>query len=261
MAAVLACGDGAALSHRSAAELWGMRARHARRSAAASGESNPLAGGPIEVTVTTGRYVRRRGITLHRRGRLEADDVTSRERIPVTAPVRTILDIAIDSSARELEVAINESDKLDLVDPEALRRALDERSGEQGVAVVRELLDRLTFTLTESELERRFVPLARDAGLPPPLTQQWVNGHRVDFHWPDLGLVVETDGLRYHRTAAQQTADRRRDQAHAAAGLTPLRFSHAQVAFDRDHVRATLRRVARRLGPPERAGGHRQSQI
>jgi very-short-patch-repair endonuclease len=74
-----------------------------------------------------------------------------------------------------------------------------------------------------------------------------VNGFKVDFHWPDLGLVVETDGLRYHRTPTQQMKDRVRDQAHAAAGLTCLRFTHAQVRFEPDRVRATLAAVARRL--------------
>jgi len=64
------------------------------------------------------------------------------------------------------------------------------------------------------ELERRFLPLARAAGLPPPRTGQHVNGFKVDSHWPDLGLVVETDGLRYHRTPAQQVRDHQRDQAH-----------------------------------------------
>ena len=74
-----------------------------------------------------------------------------------------------------------------------------------------------------------------------------MNGFRVDFYWPDLGLIVETDGLRYHRTPAQQTRDRLRDQAHAAAGLTTLRYTHSQVAFDACHVEATLTAVARRL--------------
>jgi very-short-patch-repair endonuclease len=73
------------------------------------------------------------------------------------------------------------------------------------------------------------------------------NGYEVDFLWPDLGLVVETDGLRYHRTPAQQTRDRERDQAHTATGLTPLRFTHEQVARHPDRVEATLRRVAARL--------------
>ena len=74
-----------------------------------------------------------------------------------------------------------------------------------------------------------------------------MNGFRVDFYWPELGLVVETDGLRYHRTPAQQAKDRLRDQAHAAAGLTPLRFTRAQVRFEPDRVRAVLEAVSARL--------------
>jgi very-short-patch-repair endonuclease len=122
-----------------------------------------------------------------------------------------------------------------------------------GVGVLRALLDINTFTLTDSELERRFLPIVRQAGLPAPETGRHVNGYRVDFYWPHLGLVVETDGLRYHRTPAQQAKDRIRDQAHAAAGLTPVRFMRAQVKYDRAHVRATLEAVARRLAgkPPE----------
>jgi very-short-patch-repair endonuclease len=77
----------------------------------------------------------------------------------------------------------------------------------------------------------------------------FLNGFKVDFYWPDLGLVVETDGLRYHRTPAQQARDRIRDQAHAAAGLTPLRFTRAQVHFEPERVHATLVAVARRLRP------------
>ena len=69
----------------------------------------------------------------------------------------------------------------------------------------------------------------------------------VDFYWPELGLVVETDGLRYHRTPSQQARDRLRDQAHAAAGLTAIRFTHEQVCYESRHVRATLEAVARRL--------------
>ena len=80
-----------------------------------------------------------------------------------------------------------------------------------------------------------------------PQTGNRVNGFRVDFHWPELGLVVETDGLRYHRTPAQQARDRRRDQAHAAAGLTTLRFTHAQVRFEPANVREVLGQVVARL--------------
>jgi very-short-patch-repair endonuclease len=74
-----------------------------------------------------------------------------------------------------------------------------------------------------------------------------MNGFKVDFYWPTLGLVVETDGLRYHRTPAQQARDRVRDQTHTAAGLTPLRFTRAQVRFEPAHVQATLAAVCERL--------------
>jgi very-short-patch-repair endonuclease len=79
------------------------------------------------------------------------------------------------------------------------------------------------------------------------MTQHWLHGFRADFYWPELGLVVETDGLRYHRTPARQGRDRVRDQALTAAGLTILRFTHAQVRYAAKHVEATLRRVVRRL--------------
>src|SRR5438874_1589461 len=116
--------------------------------------------------------------------------------------------------------------------------------GRRGIRTLREVLDKHTFRLTRSELERLFLAIVRTAGLPIPLTQQWVNGFRVDFFWPELGLVVETDGLRYHRTATQQSKDRVRDQAHIAAGLTALRFTHAQVHREPEHVVDTLRSVA-----------------
>jgi very-short-patch-repair endonuclease len=114
---------------------------------------------------------------------------------------------------------------------------------------LRRVLDCRTFQLTDSELERRFLRLVRRAGLPRPVTQHRVNGFRVDFYWPELGLVVETDGLRYHRTPAQQSRDRTRDQKHAAAGLTALRFSHAQVAYEAEHVIETLHAVINRQRP------------
>ncbi len=100
------------------------------------------------------------------------------------------------------------------------------------------------------DLERRFRPIARRAGLPPPWTQVNLNGFRVDFFWPELALVVETDGLRYHRTPAEQARDRVRDQALTAAGITVLRFTHAQVRYEPSHVERTLADVAVRLGDP-----------
>jgi very-short-patch-repair endonuclease len=164
----------------------------------------------------------------------------------VTTPICTLIDIATCLDRGPVEAAINEADKRDLVDPEQLRLELD-GTRRAGTRVLRQILDRRTFTLTDSELERRFLPIARRAGLPVPETASRLNGFKVDFYWPQLGLVVETNGLRYHRTPAQQAKDRLRDQAHTAAGLTPLRFTHAQVRYESGYVRATLAAVARRL--------------
>jgi very-short-patch-repair endonuclease len=168
-----------------------------------------------------------------------------------------LFDLAVELDAAQLESSINEADKLDLVNPDVLRRAVDERIGQRGVAAVRAVLDKGRFALTDSELERSFLRLVRRTGLPMPLTQQSVNGLRVDFFWPELELVVETDGLRYHRTSSQQSKDRARDQRHAAAGLVVLRFTHFQVSFEADRVKAVLRAVAERqrlalLGTRER---------
>jgi very-short-patch-repair endonuclease len=101
--------------------------------------------------------------------------------------------------------------------------------------------------LTDSELERMFLRLVRAVGLPTPQTGVRLNGFRVDFFWPELGLVVETDGLRYHRTPARQARDRRRDQVLTAAGLTTLRFTHTQIRFENEEVRAVLLRVVASL--------------
>ncbi len=112
---------------------------------------------------------------------------------------------------------------------------------------LRGLLDRHTFRLSDSGLERLFRSVIVAAGLPVPETKVEVNGFEVDFFWPDLGLVVEADGLRYHRTPSTQSRDHLRDQTHTAAGLTPLRFSHRQVKYERAHVVGILRKTAQRL--------------
>ena len=233
MAAVLSCGPEAALSHGSAAALWGLAAERENR---------------IHVTVPSAMDRRQPGITLHRRSTLATDEFAMHRGIPVTAPTRTLMDLANVLSGRALEAAVNEADKLDLVRPEELRVGLELRKGQAGVRPLRALLDKATFTLTDSELERRFLPIARSAGLGTPRTQAQVCGFRVDFYWPELGLVVETDGLRYHRTASAQARDRLRDQAHAAAGLAHLRFAHWQVRYEGESVRRTLKAVAARRG-------------
>jgi predicted transcriptional regulator of viral defense system len=230
MAAVLACGERATLSHHSAAALWDI------------GEERR---GLVDVSVRRRCEHRRAGIRAMSRPSLPKEDITRRDDIPVTSPARTLLDLATELGTTALERAVSEADKRDLIDPEALRAALDGYAGEPGVRRLRALLDKHTFHLSDSDLEVLFRPIATAADLPQPVTKAWVNGFEVDFFWPELGLVVETDGLRYHRTASAQARDRIRDQTHIAAGLTPLRFTHRQVKYERAHVQRILRQTAR----------------
>jgi very-short-patch-repair endonuclease len=116
---------------------------------------------------------------------------------------------------------VNSADKLGLIDPEALRGEIDGHRGMDGVKRLRRVLDRRTFALTDSELERRFLRLVNRARLPLPKTQQRVNGFRVDFLWPEFRLIVETDGLRYHRTAPQQSRDRAGTRRMSPPGSPP----------------------------------------
>nr|MBA2546349.1 type IV toxin-antitoxin system AbiEi family antitoxin domain-containing protein [Solirubrobacterales bacterium] len=180
MAAVLACGSGSALSHASAAALLGI----------ADWEK------VVTISVPPTIRPRRCAFRVHR-VQLAAADLTVHDRVPVTSPARTLIDLATEFSPKRLERAVSQADKLGLIDPEALRAELAQRPGTRGVPALRRLLDRDTFVLTESELERRFLPIARRAGLGLPETGVSVNGFAVDFFWRDLGLVVETDGLAY----------------------------------------------------------------
>jgi very-short-patch-repair endonuclease len=232
MASVLASGEGAVLSHGSAAALWRMGA-----------EIRDV----IETSLPSPFQHLRPGLRIYRRPSLQPHETTTEYGIPVTTPVQTLIDLVPRLDRPAVERMINEADKYNLTNPPQLRRALDERAGEPGVAALGQILDRRTFRLTKEELERRFLPLVRKAGLPVPLAGRIVNKFEVDFYWPDLGLVVEADGLRYHRTPAEQARDRLRDQAHTAAGLTQLRFTHEQVRYEPEYVVRILAQTASRF--------------
>lgn len=225
MAAVLAGGEVAALSHRSAAALWEI------------GEEAP---GRIDVSVRRRCELHRAGILFRGRPALSPQNILLRDDIPLTSPTQTLLDLATELEPIPLERAINETDKRGLLDPEALRGELEHRGGQPGVRPLRRLLDKLFFRLSDSDLEIYFRRIVRRAKVPMPMSKQRVNGFEVDFFWPQLGLVVETDGLRYHRTPSAQLKDARRDRAHIIAGMTPLRFTHYEVRYEPDRVRKAL---------------------
>ena len=232
MAAVLACGDGSFLTHRSAGALFGICVERPGR---------------IEVGVRVAHPVGPEEIRVRRRPSLPSQEVGTLHRIPITSPVRTMLDLSTELPTKYLARAVNEADKLEVILADDLRRELDAYVGTPGAKRLVALLDKDTFVLTEEELERLFLPLVREVGLPLPKTKEIVNGFEVDFFWPELKLVVETDGLRYHRTPSAQAKDARRDQAHTAAGFTRLRFSHHQVKYEREYVRKILGETAARL--------------
>ena len=231
MAAVLAGGEGAVLSHGTAAAHWGIR---------------PEQPGPIHISLPLSARRSYAGIHPHRRT-LRAADVTKHRGIALTTPVTTITDVAVGLRPGPLETMINQADILGLIAVPELRAALDDAPPRPGKRTLLDTLDRRTFTFTRSGLERTFIPIALSVGLPLPETCVVVNGFEVDFFWRALGLVVEADGITYHRTAAQQNRDRLRDQAHVAAGLTALRFTHSQIRYEPAYVRATLARVVERL--------------
>ncbi len=229
-AAVLACGPGARLSHRSGAALWGIR---------------PQRGGLIDVSVPAHVVRNRPGIRVHRRsGTVNTRFVSG---IPVGDPISILIDLAAGLPTEDLEDAVNEADRLGLMTTHRLRVALEGQPRRPGLGHLRRTLDSQTFSRAQTKLERRFLPIARAAGLPEPRTQHRLNSYRVDFHWPDPGLVVETDSLTYHRTASQQAVDIRRDQAHVRTGLRTLRFTHRQVFFQPDYVREVLEDTVRHL--------------
>jgi Transcriptional regulator, AbiEi antitoxin len=232
MAATLACGPGAVLSHECAARLLGIR-------------SQP-GSGQLHVTVARGTRRRRHGVAVHT-AQLTPGTVTTLLGIPVLAPARVLLNLAATSTERQLERDVNAADIHGVLSFTRLSEVVATLPRQPGLSLLRDVVLKHGFTLTDSELERMFLPLAAGAGLPAPLTRRLVNGFRVDFFWPELGLVVETDGLRYHRTPTQQAKDLLREQTHKVAGLEPLRFTHWQVAYDQAWVRKTLREVAARL--------------
>jgi hypothetical protein len=156
-AAVSACGDDAVLSHLSASELWRIRRPRPGH------EVEPVRASVIHVSVPEDVTRRLDGIRVHRRRELTPLDRTQRNGIRVTTPPRTLIDLGTTLPMSPLEAAVNEADRLDLIDPEALRLEVERHPGMEGVPALRRILDRRTFTLTDSELERRFLRLMRRA--------------------------------------------------------------------------------------------------
>ncbi len=233
MAAVLSSGIGAALSHRSAAALWGIRA---------------LGGNPIHVTAPSKsrstKLVRRHCVVL------PSDEVTIHEGIPVTTMPRTVLDLASTSSVDEVEVAIRQIEFLRLYDRLSLPDLIERYPGRRGTARVRVALVRieaLPSGRVRSPLEMKFLPFLHRHRLPRPRLNDWimVGGKRfqVDCHWAGTGQVVELDSWQAHGTRAAHREDRARDRLLRVAGYEVTRITWAQLDDEPEAIAADLRRL------------------
>ena len=231
MAAILAAGPGAVLSHASAAALW-RSGRRARLGSTSASEAPPGAASDP-------------GLRIHRTPTLQADEITKHQGLRVTTPARTLLDLAAILTPRALERALDEAEVKQLYDRTSLDALARAHAGERGARALTQALDEDGEpTLTDSELEELMLALCADHDLPRPEPRAWVAGLRVDFLFAASRLVVETDGYRYHRTRRAFERDRERDAILARAGYRVLRFSHRQLTREPTMVAHTLRSSA-----------------
>lgn len=238
LAAVLACGPGAVLSHRSAAALLELR---------------PSARTRIDVTVPVRSPRIQPGVDIHRSTTLVPADTTRVRNIPCTTFARTQLDLAEVIDRRGLERAFDQAEVLERFDLRALEDQLARNSTRACSSLVRAVLDEHYpgATVTWSELEERFLALCITAGLPLPEVNAWVvlpdggPALRVDFVWRAQRVVVETDGHRVHRTRQAFERDRGRDLRLSRARWHPLRLTWRQIMRESDAVAATIVAVLR----------------
>ncbi len=227
MAAVLAGGPGAVLSHRGAGAHWELR---------------PTASPVLDVTVPSRSGRRHRGILLHRSATLSASDVVHHRGIPVTSPARTIVDLADVLTTQALARVVEGAETLRLLDLRALRAAMAANPTRRGHASIAEVLARyLDVSTTRSELERLFLELCNKHGLPRPLVNSRVGPYEVDFLWPQQRLIVETDGRSHHATRAAFERDRARDAGLTLAGYRVVRFTYRQVTREPKKVAGLVR--------------------
>jgi hypothetical protein len=239
LAAVMACGPGASLSHRSAAALWGIR---------------PTAAARIDVTVPhTSGFRSTAAIVVHRSRR--PIETTTRDGIAVTTPGQTLADLATALPRRALEKAVEQA--------EALRLDFAIPAGHPGETRLREAMAHDLSRTTRSPLEDAFLELCDTHGIPRPLVNATVEGFEVDFCWPGARVIVETDGHTHHGTRAAFERDRARDARLTVLGWRVLRFTNRQVRLEGEWVAEVLRAVVVRAAraaafePRDRALGIR----
>jgi Protein of unknown function (DUF559)/Transcriptional regulator, AbiEi antitoxin len=241
MATVLAYGPEAVLSHRSAAALHGIRPNNRRK---------------VDVTVPSPSARARPGIDVHRSTTLQAADITTIDGIPCTSLARTLLDLAEVVDRRSVERAVGEAEVRRIFDLRAVEDVLSRAIGRRGAPVLQSVLaDYVGPTLTDEELEERFLTLCRAAGLPTPEVNAWITlddgiAYKADFLWREQRLIVETDGRDVHTTRKAFEHDRERDQRLTLAGFTVVRFTWRQIKREPGRVADAVKRLLARLARP-----------
>ncbi len=229
MAAVLACGEGAVLSHGSAASLWELR---------------DYSGAQVDVTSPSKS---RSSASIRRHvASLASDEVTVQSGIPTTTVPRTIFDLAAGGDPHLVETLLRESEYRHLYDSLSLPDLLARYPGHRGATAIRTALDHLREApgRTRRELERRFLALLDAHDLPRPHLNAWIEAsgkrYEADCHWPTPNLVVELDGWQSHGTRQAFRTDRARDRAFATAGITHVRVTWSQLEDEPHEVAADL---------------------
>jgi very-short-patch-repair endonuclease len=230
IAAVMACGRGAALSHLDAAALW--RIYESR-------------GTTIHVTTTRSPRTLP-GIHAHRARTLDPADMTVKDGIPVTTVARTVIDLTDLLPSDRILRAMREAEYLKLLDMDTLIAAVQRANGRRRLNELTQAIERhRPGQIVREELEHRFLELVHAAGLPDPHTNVKVRTRRrtyeVDCLWPDEGVAVELDGRAAHIRAAAFEEDRARDAALTATSLRPLRFTWHRVTDEGEEVLAELK--------------------
>lgn len=225
MAAVLACGPGAVLSHRDAAALWGI-----------------LPSNRAAIEVTAPRRRRREGLEVTRRV-LPPDETTTVAGIPVTTVARTLLDLAAVESEDRLEQALNEAERRRLADHTPLTELFTRHPRAKGAAALRALTPETT--ITRSQFERDFLAFCKRHGIPKPQMNIAIAGYTVDAHWPHAHLVAELDGYEFHHGRQSFEDDRERDRALLLAGIRTTRITFRQMTRKPDALAHDLRALTR----------------
>jgi very-short-patch-repair endonuclease len=232
MAAVLACGEAAVLSHRSAIALWGLR---------------PATSGGIDVTDPLRSRTGQRGLRVHHTRRLDDQDRTVRNGIPVTSVHRSILDFAETAPAQHVRLAIEMADRKELFDGYAMAALLARSPGRKGAKPLKAVLTKMqgaATPMTRSELENSLLAGIRDDDdIPEPQADVLIEGELVDFVWIEQRLVVEVDGYLWHKTRKDFESNRRRDTKLQLAGFRVMRPTDRRIQYELAGVLRDLRRM------------------